>query len=644
MIFHQITLKDYGLFSGEQSLNFHIPKKGKDSITLIGGLNGSGKTTIFESIQVCLFGAHAPTKEISSNYNKFIKNKKNRLSTTSDFWVELVVSLPELTGNDDQITIRRKWTPNKNINEELFISINGEADTQLSENWNSIFSQIVLPNMIQLFHFDGEKIVELAKPEHTAKLLKDGITKLLNTDVIESLQQNLRLLAKQLVNENDPVLNATLDNLEEEINAMQKDHSNTANQIMKIEEHLEEVNENFQQVNQDFSETGGDYYQKRNKIEEDYTLFSIQHQENRKNIARIVSESLPLRIVSDQLRDIQQISKNYQQELEESQRLKFYKERDTQLKDSLKQIMGDDQYDKLEKLLKLPTKKLNPKKVFASHTDEIDNLLSSTDKEKVELSKFVKANAQLSEQIFDIAEQKTKVPEQQEIMSIVRKRENLLIAKARDEENLLRLRDLLATTEQKLSRLKATYDKQIDQALNFASGEVEQRKISQRITQIRDLLATYNLKLLDQIRGDLEKSILDKFNALLRKKSLIDQVIVEDSFDLKMKLKNKEVAFSSLSAGERQLLASAILWTLVELSGVEMPVIIDTPLGRLDSEHRKTLINRYFPFCSSQVAILSTDTEIIDYYYEELSPFLGKQYLLTGNAQKTSSTITEGYF
>ena len=225
MIFHQIKLKDYGLFSGEQSLNFHIPKKGKDSITLIGGLNGSGKTTIFESIQVCLFGAHAPTKEISSNYNKFIKNKKNRLSTTSDFWVELVVSLPELTGNDDQITIRRKWTPNKNINEELFISINGEADTELSENWNSTFSQIVLPNMIQLFHFDGEKIVELAKPEHTAKLLKDGITKLLNTDVIESLQQNLRLLAKQLVNENDPVLNATLDNLEEEINAMQKDHS-----------------------------------------------------------------------------------------------------------------------------------------------------------------------------------------------------------------------------------------------------------------------------------------------------------------------------------------------------------------------------------------------------------------------------------
>lgn len=644
MIFHEIKLKDYGLFRGEQSLNFHVPKNGNDSITLIGGLNGSGKTTIFESIQVCLFGANAPTKEISSSYTKFIKNKKNRQTTAEDFWVELVVSLPELTGNEDIVRIKRKWTPNKNINEELFVSINDEIDPELTENWNSTFSQIVLPNMIQLFHFDGEKIVELAKPEHTAKLLKDGITKLLNTDVIESLQQNLRLLAKQLVNKNDPTLNAALDGLEEEIHGLQKDAMKTEAQIATLEENLEQIDLELQQVNQDFSESGGDYYQKRNKIEEEHAYASAQYQENRKNIARLVSESLPLAVVGDQLRDIQQIAKNYHQELEESQRLKFYKERDRQLKESLKRFIDSDQLEQVEKLLKLPTKKLNPKKVFDSNPDDIDQLLKNSEKIKNELAQLIDTNTTLSEKIFEIAEQKTKVPEQQEISDIVGQREKLLIAKAKDEENLHRLKELQATLEFKLNRSKASYDKQIDHALSFASGEVEQRKISQRISQVKELLATYNLKLLDEIRGDLENSILDKFNTLLRKDNLIDRVIVEDSFNLKLKLKNEEVEFNSLSAGERQLLASAILWTLVELSGVEMPVIIDTPLGRLDSEHRKTLINRYFPFCSSQVAILSTDTEIINNYYKELSPFLGKQYLLSGNKQKTSSTIAEGYF
>ena len=644
MIFHEIKLKDYGLFRGEQSLNFHVPKNGNDSITLIGGLNGSGKTTIFESIQVCLFGANAPTKEISSSYTKFIKNKKNRQTTAEDFWVELVVSLPELTGNEDIVRIKRKWTPNKNINEELFVSINDEIDPELTENWNSTFSQIVLPNMIQLFHFDGEKIVELAKPEHTAKLLKDGITKLLNTDVIESLQQNLRLLAKQLVNKNDPTLNAALDGLEEEIHGLQKDAMKTEAQIAILEENLEQIDLELQQVNQDFSESGGDYYQKRNKIEEEHAYASAQYQENRKNIARLVSESLPLAVVGDQLQDIQQIAKNYHQELEESQRLKFYKERDGQLKESLKRFIDSDQLEQVEKLLKLPTKKLNPKKVFDSNPDDIDQLLKNSEKIKNELAQLIDTNTTLSEKIFEMAEQKNKVPEQQEISDIVGQREKLLIAKAKDEENLHRLKELQATLEFKLNRSKASYDKQIDHALSFASGEVEQRKISQRISQVKELLATYNLKLLDEIRGDLENSILEKFNTLLRKDNLIDRVIVEDSFNLKLKLKNEEVEFNSLSAGERQLLASAILWTLVELSGVEMPVIIDTPLGRLDSEHRKTLINRYFPFCSSQVAILSTDTEIINHYYKELSPFLGKQYLLSGNKQKTSSTIAEGYF
>jgi len=100
----------------------------------------------------------------------------------------------------------------------------------------------------------------------------------------------------------------------------------------------------------------------------------------------------------------------------------------------------------------------------------------------------------------------------------------------------------------------------------------------------------------------------------------------------------------SLSAGEKQLLATSLLWGLARASGRPVPTIIDTPLGRLDSSHRKHLIERYFPFASHQVLLLSTDEEIVDKYYKELEPYVARSYLLQHDEIKGQTTIQQGYF
>lgn len=69
----------------------------------------------------------------------------------------------------------------------------------------------------------------------------------------------------------------------------------------------------------------------------------------------------------------------------------------------------------------------------------------------------------------------------------------------------------------------------------------------------------------------------------------------------------KEVPQDSLSAGEQQLMVISILWALAICSKKKLPVIIDTPLSRLDSLHRTALINTYFPNAGEQTIILSTD-------------------------------------
>ena len=88
----------------------------------------------------------------------------------------------------------------------------------------------------------------------------------------------------------------------------------------------------------------------------------------------------------------------------------------------------------------------------------------------------------------------------------------------------------------------------------------------------------------------------------------------------------------------------AILWALAICSKKKLPVIIDTPLSRLDSEHRAALITTYFPNASDQTIILSTDSEIDSTYYEMMKESVGDEFTLNYDDESRSTTIERGYF
>ena len=105
-----------------------------------------------------------------------------------------------------------------------------------------------------------------------------------------------------------------------------------------------------------------------------------------------------------------------------------------------------------------------------------------------------------------------------------------------------------------------------------------------------------------------------------------------------------EIDKDELSAGEKQIYAISILEALAHTSGRHLPIIIDTPLGRLDSVHRTKLINNYFPTASHQVIILSTDTEVDENFYSDLSPSISHAFKLDYDAKDGSTHVKEGYF
>ena len=127
--------------------------------------------------------------------------------------------------------------------------------------------------------------------------------------------------------------------------------------------------------------------------------------------------------------------------------------------------------------------------------------------------------------------------------------------------------------------------------------------------------------------------------------SIFTQQLIRTTFRVTLHRNDRsEIDKDELSAGEKQIYAIAILEALARTSGRHLPIIIDTPLGRLDSVHRARLISSYFPNASHQVIILSTDTEVDEDFYSQLSPHISHAYKLEYDANASQSKVVAGYF
>lgn len=138
----------------------------------------------------------------------------------------------------------------------------------------------------------------------------------------------------------------------------------------------------------------------------------------------------------------------------------------------------------------------------------------------------------------------------------------------------------------------------------------------------------------------------DCYKKLANKKNLVDYINMDpDTLDLHyMNRDGGEIAKKRLSAGEKQLMVVSLLWALAICSKKKLPVIIDTPLSRLDSTHRQALIKTYFPNASDQTIILSTDSEIDEKYYGMMKESIGDEFTLKYNDETKNTTIEHGYF
>jgi DNA sulfur modification protein DndD len=221
---------------------------------------------------------------------------------------------------------------------------------------------------------------------------------------------------------------------------------------------------------------------------------------------------------------------------------------------------------------------------------------------------------------------------------------------------LRQLHEELATRQQQLSAIEKEIisikfqltlaEREKGVLLNEKSSFDKANRQLELIAKTQDVLEEYQQRLRNEKVNDFRENFLESFNLLFGKENLISDVSVSSiNFNITLLgAHGNSISKAELSAGERQIYAMAMIWALAKTSGRPLPFIIDTPLGRLDTEHRNNLMENFFTSASHQIIVFSTNTEIDEHYFDQIQPYVARSYNLEYDSTKGETVVREGYF
>lgn len=217
------------------------------------------------------------------------------------------------------------------------------------------------------------------------------------------------------------------------------------------------------------------------------------------------------------------------------------------------------------------------------------------------------------------------------------------IAEARQKRDALV--GLSQVAEHEISRI----DKELKE-LDTQIREQETRQVKlginaariERARQAQRLFDTYKSELKKARRAQIEVAINRRFAVLMTSHGLVERIEVDEDFGLTYRGRDgHEVGMANISAGMKQLAAHALQWALKDVSRFSAPVILDSPLARLDRGHQGNVITHFYPRIAEQVFVLPTDSEIDREKYRLLEPHIGVEFRLQNTTGDETEILTD---
>ena len=679
------------------SVNVDLETNDERNIVIIGGRNGYGKTNFLLAIVWCLFGDKV--SQIDENFKKEIQKEKNYSSfmqqsinwtakkeNKTKFSVSIKISdieLPELrtlNSNTDSILIKRTFDV-ASMNETLSIAdfaSNLEIFDDESDKINFINDYIIPIDAAKFVFFDAEKIAEIANLsiKDEGSFINDALGKILGLDTYETLIEDIEFYINSLKKEGasknlqEQIINNEkgIEISEDQINNLEEENAEKLKEIDDLKKKIREYDNLISQ----HSKQGNSTFDRNAVIIEIDKLKSKEVELNER--FNELSEIIPFAILTGKLEEVkehleiqeknelsQNSSKENSDKIENFIELLFNKppEPDNStmsLKDKMfyyekAQTLGsqlfkeNDGYSELEfeHDLNNSEKKLIADAINLVNTQSKD-LFETTIEEfneiKVKLSDLNKTLSKVDADLEDelILEYSSK--KETADYNITEKNRQI----GENNQQIIKLRSDIVRLNQQL----VTLVKKVD--IN------EQNKLKiQKSNQYIDVLNQFLDEQKNKHKDSLEKTILSELKILMHKLNsepnqtkFIEDVkvtILASGQGMKITLfdqDDNEIRKETLSSGEKQIYISCLIKAILKESVKNLPIFIDTPLGRLDEEHRDSITKKYYPALSEQVVLFSTNSEITPKRFKEISGNISKSYLLFNDGVNTN--LKSGYF
>jgi DNA sulfur modification protein DndD len=670
MRLRKLVLRDFGLYRGEQSIDLSPRTKyGRQRpVILVGGHNGAGKTTILDAVRLCLYGRLALGVRVTdAEYSGYLRDRIHRdrdsliQPTSAAVTVEFDYSR---AGETATYIVRRSWEPKgtSSVHEQLDVLRNSQPlDDVESQFWPDFIRSLIPPGVSQLFFFDGEKIKRLAEGHTESEALAESVKALLGLDLVERLQTDLDIYcAREIKKTADGEAGAKLADFIERQHALTERREQLSRQEKELATKLQLLNIEIERAEQGLAQRGEGLSTQRHELRERRTELDAKASAAREMLREISEGALPLlmcpKLCGELLAQLETEGKLALWNSSHNEIARALKKAEQHLlSSSVASKLGLGPFSKaalaaeltkVSKELAAKPKSLKSAKILHGFSDtERAQIMRLMDEALEALPKRVKSVtkdlARNEEELRIIHAQLSQVPDKAELTPFVKKLSALQAQHGTFVAEMAQLAEQRSEVDNELAAVGRAKDR-------LLATQADARSLGNRVAmahKARAALDLYLAKLTEAKAAELQGVVLECFRRICRKTDLVTTLHIDPrTFEVTLKDRNGHVVpREALSAGEKQMFAIALLWALARVSGRPLPMIIDTPLGRLDSVHRRKLVEHYFPNASHQVIVLSTDTEVDREYFTQLRPSISHTVALDNHGGEWTEART-GYF